>query len=226
MGLVQEKIIVLSRQLYPKGKAFKMPFNSNLERLHRALALSEERAWNDAVSTLDSTLPDNESFTAEDAAAWERRYGLIINESVSLTNRRLAIQRKMNHPGRVKARQARGFLEKSLQDAGFNVYVHENIPEQNPITLSGSSVSNQFGDFQFGDAQFGSYFNNIIANYIEEEKDRTFNIGENLRNTFFIGGEVLGGFADVDIERKDEFRELILKVKGVHLTGFLFINYV
>jgi hypothetical protein len=72
----------------------------------------------------------------------------------------------------------------------------------------------------------GIYYNNLIANRIDESLDVTFDIGSNLRATFFVGGETLGTFADVDIQRKEEFRQLILKLKPVQSIGFLLINYI
>jgi hypothetical protein len=228
--------IKLTKQLYPSGRAFKMADNSYFRKLHEGLSKSEKTAYESAFSILDSAIPDNDNFTADDATAWERRLGLITNTAVSLANRKAAIIRKMNHPGNIPARSNYRFLEGQLQAAGFDVYVHENrFPDgmggyttQNPIDLSGGvgAVSPQYGDFQYGDQQYGAYYGNIIVNYIEEDVDSLFNIGENLRSTFFIGGAVLGDFANVDLSRKKEFRQLILKIKPVQNVGFLFINYI
>jgi len=123
---VVEKLIALTRQLYPTGRAFRVAVDSYKLRVHRALAISEDQAYNDALSTLNSALPDNEDFTEEDAAQWEHRLGLITNEAVLLDTRKAAIIRKMNHPGTVPARQHFTYLEGQLQAAGFDVYVHEN----------------------------------------------------------------------------------------------------
>lgn len=200
----------------------------------RGLNASEVRAYNDANSILDSALPDNDNFTADDATAWERRLGLITNTSVSLDNRKLAIIQKMNHPGNIPARQNFRYLERQLRAVGFDVYVYENrFPSgytyvtQDPITLSGgSSNNNQHNDFQHGDSQHGSGYTNIVVNYIDEDMDASFNIGDNLRSTFFIGGSPIGSFANVDASRKEEFRQLILKTKPVQTVAYLFINYV
>lgn len=206
------------------------------EKLHRGLAQSEARAWDDAVSILDSALPDNANFTVDDAAAWERRLGLITNEAVSLADRKLAIIRKMNHPGTVPARENYRFLEKQLRDAGFDVYVHENrfsdgmggYYTQNPLTLTGGvgGGGSQYGDFQYGDSQYGQRYRNIIVNYIDEELDWKFNLGGSFKSTFFIGGVYVGTFASVDEDRKQEFRQLILRTKPTQTIGFLFINYI
>jgi uncharacterized protein YmfQ (DUF2313 family) len=233
---IADKILALTKQLYPEGRAFKMPDGGYLEGLHRALALSEEQAWNDAVGILNNILPDNSGFTSEDATAWERRLGIASNNSVSLSDRKAAIQRKLNHPGIVKSRQSWLYLQGQLQAAGFDVYVHENrfddgaggYETQNPLDVTSGSgeFQNQHGDFEHGEQQHGGWYENIIANHIEEDRDSVFDLGDNFRSTFFIGGQTFGDFADVDEDRKTEFRQLILRIKPVQTVGILLINYV
>ncbi len=231
-----DEILKLTRQLYPKGRAFAIPVDSDIEKLHEGLAISEAQAYNDALAIFDSMLPDNENFTAQDATDWERRLGMVQNPSVSLDDRKLAITRKMQHPGTVKARQHFLYVEGQLQAAGFNVFVFENrfddggggIETRDPLVVNGGvgGITPQMGDFQMGDKQMGPSYDNIIVNYIDEETDKVFNVGDNLRSTFFIGANPVGDFADVSIDRKDEFRQLILKLKPVQAVGYLFINYI
>lgn len=235
---VIKRILKLTDQLYPSGRAFKLAKDSDFSKLHEALGLSEERAYNDALAILDSILPDNDNFSLDDASDWERRLGLITNLSVSLDDRKSAILRKMNHPGTIPARQHFLYLEGQLQSAGFDVFVFENkfpdggggIETRDPITVSGgaSLTPVQMGDFQMGDTQMGSGIGleGRCVNYIDEQLDVAFNVGANLRSTFFIGGDPVGDFADVDLERKDEFRQLILKIKPAQTVAYLFINYV
>lgn len=234
--IIVDEILGLIKMFHPSGRAFKIPIGSNMEKLHRGLSQSGARAWNDGVSILDSIIPDNSNFTADDATQWERRLGLITNTAVPLADRKLAIIRKMNHPGTIPARSTAAFLEKQLRDAGFDVYVYENrFPDgmggyetQNPLDLTGGvgAISPQYGDFQYGDQQYGSYYGNLVVNSIDENTDSTFDIGQNLKATFFIGGNPLGTFADVDAERKLEFRQIILKSKQTQMVAYLFINYV
>jgi hypothetical protein len=92
----------------------------------------------------------------------------------------------------------------------------------------------------------------ICANYIDEALDATYfdtvfsqnemGVGEmgvsemstfsamtrdeELRFTFFIGGESYPSEASVPISRKNEFRHLILKLKQAHNIAFLYINYI
>jgi hypothetical protein len=225
----------LARQLFPTGRAFKMAENSYLESLMYALSLSENRAYNDALSIQNSILPDNSEFTSDDATDWERRLGMIVNPLVDLELRKLAIRRKINHPGNIKARQHYLYIEGQLRAAGFDVYVYENrFPYGGSYytrslfdIIGGVGIDAlQYGDSQYGDSQYGGTYSNIIANYIDEIIDSNFAISSNLRCTFFIGANPLGQFANVPIERKQEFRQLILKLKPTQMVGYLLINYI
>jgi uncharacterized protein YmfQ (DUF2313 family) len=231
----EDIILKLSRQLYPTGRAFKMPYLGDFEKLHKALAKSESRTYVDALSILDSALPDNANFTVDDATDWERRYGLITNPLVSLDDRKLAIKRKMQFPGTIKARSNYRFLQRELQAAGFDVYVYENrfddgmggYDTQTPEAVSGVPYPGvRHGTIRHGNANHGGALRPVIANYIDETLDFSFNVGANLRSTFFIGGNPIGSFADVDVNRKEEFRQLVLRIKPVQTVAFLFINYV
>lgn len=258
----EEKIEKASAQLYPTGRVFK-----NIgwrKKLHTALAVSEATAFDAAVSTLNTILPDNDDFTAQDCTDWERRLGMITNLSTDIEDRKAAILLKMNYPGTLRARQNYRYVEAQLQAAGFNVYVFENcfsIGGGNYETQSLVEVvadtygdqsqldSGQLGDFQLGggtDIAFGTLMEQVqlgdwqmgdsqlayryrkeyfCANHISETQDEPFNIGANLRSTFFICDAYLGEFADVPAARKDEFRQLILKLKPAQTVAFLLINY-
>jgi uncharacterized protein YmfQ (DUF2313 family) len=252
----KNQISKLTRQLFPTGRSFSGENDDTKKKLYDALSESMDRAVYDSALTLDSVLPDNDNFTADDAARWEERLGMITNTSVSLADRKAAIIVKLNHPGDIPARQSPDYLEDRLRAAGFDVYVHENPLGLTPSYVISEALSLwQMGDteaemgevemgsaqsvypslFQFsemgviemGSPEMGDItYNNIIANRINELADSTFNYGNNLKRTFFIGRDVLGNFANVDASRKDEFRQLILKTKPVRTVGFLFINYV
>jgi len=234
-----DKLMALVAQLYPKGRAFKMVVEGYRESLHRAIAIRKEVLLNDILSTFDSAIPDNANFTSGDASAWEKRLGMVTDTTVDLEDRKAAIIRKMNYPGQYAARGHYLFLQEQLKKAGFAVFVYENRFDdglggyytKDPLSLGGTGVSNQYGDFQYGDSQYGSYFDQIIANNLDAELDRGFDVGANLKSTFFIGGEKVGAeysgeVADVPANREVEFRQLVLQLKPVQTIGYLFINYV
>ena len=233
---IEATILKATKVLYPTGRAFKMPIGGYFEKLHKGLAASEARTYSDALSILNSALPDNSSFTADDATDWERRLGLISNASVPLDNRKLAIKRKMG-VSNIAARQSYLFLENQLRAAGFDVYVYENRFLSGGSYITKTAVELvvaangviEHGESEHGEYEHGDYNEGIItriANHIDEASDSSFSEGSNLRSTFFIGSTPIGMFADVDSDRKDEFRQLILRIKPVQMMGYLFINYV
>jgi len=233
MTLIQS-LIKLTKQLYPTGRAFKIADASWRRRAHEALAQSEEQAYEDALSTFDSMLADNDNFTAEDATSWERRLGLITNELVPLADRKAAILRKYNHPGTIPARSNYRYIEAQLQAAGFNVYVTENrFPDgfggyttKTPQEFSGETFPQiQLGDAQLGDFQLGDIILDLCVNNLDETIDAQFNIGESFVCTFFIS-DPYGQFADVPVIRKNEFRQLILKAKQTQSVAILLVNYI
>lgn len=213
-----------------------MPFDGFLEGLEKADSISESQAYLDAVSTLDSILPDNANFTSDDATLWETRLGLITNLMTPLSDRMLAIKNKLNQPGPNPAKQAASYLQEQLNNAGFNVFVFENrfsdgmggFITQTPEQVSGLTnltTASQFNQRQFGEVQFGGNYNNTLINFIDETQDLPFNFDGNYRNTFFICGSPVGSVANVLHTRHDEFRQLILRTKPVQTIAFLFINY-
>lgn len=230
MSSVFEKIVKLGKQLVTTGRASNITEKDTpKKRLNNALSQSETRAFDDSLSVLDSILPDNTNFTTDDATRWEERLGLIVNPSATLDDRKAAILRKMNHPSDVPARSSAEFLEIQLQLAGFNVFVFENIPNSIPaIILSSPLIFNiiQEGDAQLGNNQMGTQeFKNKIVNHIFEADETDFSIVANYKDVFFLSGSVFGTVATVPLERKDEFRQLVLKLKRVKTVAFLYIDY-
>jgi hypothetical protein len=261
MSLIVDKILKLTKQLYPKGRAFKIPEGGWYYRLHKGLAQSEARVYSEALGVLDSILPDNDNFTTQNATDWERRLGLINGDGVPLADRKAAIRRKMNHPGNVKPRENWMFLESQLQLAGFRVWVHENRFSDGAggfVALEPAAVLPavdygehgeyelgeiehgdvfsyyenlftfaQHGEFEHGEMEHGGWvYNNVVANYIPESLDAMFNVGPSHRATFFICAQTFGTFAEVDLIRKNEFRQLILKLKEVNTVAYLLVDYV
>ena len=228
MLTIFDKILILARQLFPTGRAFNVHYKSVIEGLEKAFASSEERLYNDSVSILDSSLPDNENFTADDATAWEARLGLITNTAVYLEDRKSAILRKLQFPGTAKARLSQTWFQSQLQAAGFDVYVYENLDNASPFFVSGASsiLSNvEYGQRNYGQARYGGFYNNKLVNHLPEGADDNFNAGGTFKTSLIIGGPTLGSFANVNIDRKEEFRQLILRLKPGTYVAYLFINY-
>jgi len=224
-------LLKLTKQLFPTGRAFRFSLNGIKQKYTEGLLLSEQRALDDAYSVLYTILPDNDNFTADDASIWENRLGLINGDGKPLADRKAAILRKYRYPGDILPRQSAQYIEDQLQLAGFDVYVHENRFFPGPVTKSPGELGVtplpsvvQHGQFQHGQIQHGQSLFDICANYIDSDLDSGF-VMSDLRATFYISDVTLPDFADVDSDRKAEFRELILKLKPAHSAAFLFINY-
>jgi len=230
--IFKDQLVKLSKQLYPTGRAWWLNYQNIFSKFHEGLSLSESRALKANVDILSSILPDNNDFTEEDAFNWERALGLYINTNLTLEERKASILRKMQHPGDIPARQHYLYLQGQLRSAGFDVYVHENRFDAGGGNYEVyNPIASLYGDIYYG----ASVYDNPdaleytkIANYVDELKDESFNFGDNinLRFTFFIGGEVFGTRANVDEERKNEFRLLMLNIKPVQTAGFLLIDYI
>ncbi len=234
--MTKEGLKRLTRSLFPRGRAFNFPRFGVQDRLHNAMIEQELEVITAADDVQNSLLPDNDNYTAENASTWERRLGLISNSNVALSVRKQAILRKQTHPGTTKPRQNYRFIEKQLQAAGFDCKVYPNRFDdggtnitKTPAEVLGSSPATlavHETDLQHGQVQHGSTFKNIVANYIEETKDFAFAIGSSYAYTFYIAGDAIDEYADIDADRKDEFRQLILTLKPLHSMAFLFVNYV
>lgn len=229
MANLAQQLIDLTKRLYPTGRAFRMRIGSTFEQINLALNETEQEAYQAAINILFKILPDNNNFTAQDATDWERRLGIVASPTTSLEDRKSAIRRKYAHPGNIPARQHYLYIQGQLQAAGFNVFVHENITGTPPETYV-TGTPNTFGgesSFFGSGITFGSAtLDVLVVNSIDRAADATFALGSDFRNTFFIGGEILGNFADVPAARETEFRQLILNLKPTHLAAVLLINYI
>ncbi len=123
------RLIRLTKRLYPTGRAFKLPIGSNIFNLHRGLISSEKVAFDSALNILDEVLPDNDGFTEEDATAWELKLQLPTTAGTTLEQRKESIIRKVRHPGNVLPRQSYRYVQQQLRAAGFpvTIHIHENI---------------------------------------------------------------------------------------------------
>lgn len=216
----------LAKQLLPNGRAFRMPSNGDGDKFLEAISESKQIAFDSAIEVLDAILPDNANFTSLDATQWERRLGMIINPNATLSDRKLAIQRKMNHPGNIQARQSGDYIQQALRDAGFNVTVFWNVNRSllpTPVNKKNLFGLNNFGVFNFGLLPLVEYPNGeTVANFINKIKDESFNLGINNDSFFVICNTTLGNPAFIPKERREELRQLILRLKPLHLPCLLF----
>lgn len=227
MANFTDTILKTLRSLFPTGRATRVGNGTWNESFYLAISKFFNRIVVDSFSILDSILPDNDNFTVEDAALWERRLGVFGNENSSLEERKTAILRKMNFPGVAKARQHFLYLQGELQKAGFIVFIHENVIPVAPSTVVGNEFRAVHATVvQHGQIQHGTSNLNLVVNSIDQAVDDTFVVPANFRGTFFIGGEILGDLVSIAKDREEEFRQLILSIKPVQTIGILLINFI
>ncbi len=224
-------LVELTRQLLPPGRAFNFPRNGVSQKVYTALSTIEAQFITDAMSVLNSILPDNDSFSETDANMWVDKLGIYTTSSTTLADKKLAIKRRMAHPGAVKPRQSRLYLQAQLRAAGFDVYVHENPDAKSPYdvinTIPATGLFHYTGSYHGEDVYHGDDVLYKVANSIYDSVDALHNVPDtDYSGTFFIGAETLGDFAQVSDARRLEFRQLILTLKPLHLVAFLFVNFV
>jgi uncharacterized protein YmfQ (DUF2313 family) len=218
----ERDILKLKKQLLPTGRAFNVPAGGNFEKLLLALAGQEAGAFNSATGLPGSIIPDNDNFTAEDAAAWEDVLSVYSSESDSLVNRKAAIYRKMQFPGGVKGRQHKNYLEGQLKAANFNVKIYEYGDIKNHFTNTVHSQDTVHSyEIKHGGWNVPTY-TGIIANYIDEDLETNVPVTlDNLKNIFWIAGDTFREYVTIPPYRIEEFRHIVLTIKPLHMVAFL-----
>lgn len=219
-------------QSFPKGRAFDFANTEYADKYFGAVAKVDSDYLQTSQDILDGLFTDSGNFTVEDARKLEKRYGIVINENNTLADRKMAIEDRLTFPNGIEARQSASYMEYRLRQAGFDVYVHENRFDDGSGGYETVIADTSLYDSSYYDAFYydetGIAYTEIIRNYIDVSRESELEItySNNWRFTFYIGGSTFQSFANVDSERKNEFRHLILKLKPCHLVGLLIVNYV
>lgn len=218
-------ILKIKKQLLPAGRAFNVPSGSNFEKLLLGLAGQESKAFDAALGLLDGIIPDNENFTAEYAARWEKALSLSSSISDTLENRMSAIYRKMQFPGGARGRQHKNYLEGQLRAANFNVRIYEYGDIKNLLTGTDHAANTEHSFRTFHGGWKVPTYTGIVANHIEEtlEEDVPPTLS-NLKNIFWIAGETFDTFVTIPPYRIEEFRHIVLTIKPLHTVAYLRIT--
>jgi hypothetical protein len=103
------------QRLLPRGRAFRLSVDKSLTKLLRGIA----KAADDAKAFVDAVYLDQFAETTREIRELEREHGLPPAISVPIARLHVAAERK-------RVRNLSPYsLQKTLQDAGFDVYVHE-----------------------------------------------------------------------------------------------------
>lgn len=228
-----DQILKLTKQLFPTGRAYWLPLNSQIRKWIYALGKSEARAYDYVLSILDQILPDNDNFTEDDAALWENRLNLKVNPNgLTLDERKLLIERKYAFPGAFIYRQNWRFVQYQLQLAGFDVYVHENrFPDGGGgweyIYEFELSVTQHGTDIEHGyDSEMGNPGMDLVANMADSPEIFDIGVQTNYKGVFFIGGATFPDPVIVSPDFEFEFRKLILSLKPANTVAVLFVDFI
>ncbi len=220
--IILNDIVKLTKQLYPTGRAWRIPYASIFYKFVEGLAESELRAINFALSILDRILADNDNFTADDATEWERRLNLtVLPFYISLETRKDIILRKYNFPGGFLNRQNWRYLEYQLQLAGYDVYVYENLTGATDI-LDTFKVQHATDTEHGYDTEMGGTYIDLIAN--SYQYGEAFDLPD-AKGVFYIAGATISTPAVISPNLLESFRKLVLTLKPVNTVAVLNVIY-
>ena len=133
--------------LLPAGQAFKLPFENDLYKFHKAQAEEPNRICDFYVDVRSAGIPTLD-MPADSLTDWESYLGILTNSGLTDTQRRERIIGKYYSVGG----QGPDYIEDRFQAAGFPVFVYENNP-----TLGAREYITLSGDFLSGDALSGDF---------------------------------------------------------------------
>src|SRR5690606_13645602 len=129
---------------------------------------------------------------------------------------------RMNHSDSANYKQSAIYIEKVLNDFGFDVMVTENVNNEVPFELRTNNLIQHGVNVQHGlGTQTGMKMLPVIANSQYPKESYSIGVG-NLWASFFITGKSgLDEVIPVPDSRMVEFRELVLKLKPAHTVVIL-----
>lgn len=222
--------------LYPRSKAFRSVANNYFRRFIKALGYVPE----DFSSFVESVYGDLWPETTRELEKWEQQFGIVFAPQYDVEIRRKLLQSywNINSGG-----QGKDYLEKILQLINSDIHVVENLPVRNPCD---SNVVYQSVNNNRRMVNGNKY---AICGYKTGETDFTPTVLKNdaesfyslpsypsyWSNCFFVCKDVVrnkyGGIVYVNklqVEKKwRTFMEyIILKIKPVHTTAVMFVEYI
>lgn len=141
--------INLFKALLPRSRAWSLIRDKNLRRFFDGLTV----VTTDSRAHLDSVYADIDPATTTRLSDWERQFGLL---SYSLTEQQR--RDRIDNQWKFTGGQSPGYIQDTLQSAGFDVYVHEwwepgtNPPvARDPSSFLRDDITTRFDMFDGGD---------------------------------------------------------------------------
>jgi len=227
--------------LLPTGRAF-WTFPREIRNVFlRVMAKEDKRLVDDAETVKAGVVPEHNDFNTTHAKAWERALKLPISPNLTLSQRKAVIARKLNHPGDILGRGSSPYLNWTVQQAGFGVNLYRNRFD-GEAKFPDEMVGNQYwDDTEYGEAQYGGYGVELIANHLEPKRDINDHFPNGLSDMYAIGRKAMraviyiaddlqfdnsgNAYAQIPLNRRTEFRNLILTVKPSRSIALCFVEY-
>jgi hypothetical protein len=173
---------------------------------------------------------DNDSFTIDDCVVWERVLGLKIS-NLTLEQRKEIILKRQTNADILQYTNTKEYIQKVLQDNGFDLYVHENRVWDGTKYVNKKFTATTY-DTAYYDTDYyddnGISYSEYVENYLEYADENTelfSNLGE-YNECFIIGSSVENTYANLSVNKRIELRDLILKTKPTNTVAFLQINFI
>ena len=214
-------ILKLTKQLFPTGRAFRIPSGGTFEKLLEGIALSEQRLVDTTLGLLNRIMADNIYFSLEDCADWEKRFAMGDNSAMYFDDRKSLIYRKYRYPGNVITRSSLLYIQHELQNAGFNVYLKDKVTSSQNFSFSQHEIDGEMGL----DTEHNAYgvYSDILANYPTQIE--LFPL-DGL--TQFVRVEGLRAWQQAEVPKESEIslKRLLLILKPVEVIFLLNVRYV
>jgi len=221
--------------LFSRSRAFQLYIKNSKRKFIKGLAFLPENVRQEAELVYNDIFPDSTRYPEK----WENIFGILFTEA-ELEKRRDIIDSlwKINRGG-----QSAVFLEEILQKIDKSIHVYENIPLRNPRDSNiayPSCCDNKvmicdheqaLCDYRIGDENFiPTLLMNNISEVYSFPADPKFwetcffvckSVVRNIRNEILFIERL-----QIPLKWKNYIEYLILKIKPVHTTAVLFVEWL
>ena len=225
----------LIQHLLPNSKSWRLTASKTLQKFFHGLAAA---LGNPVKQHIDHVWLDIFPRHTERLEEWENQWGLL-NTSVLTEQER---RDRLTGIWRALGGQSPKYIQDSLHDAGFDVYVHEYWDSKlDEIRNPSNYLNNGVTPYQYitvckledptvcrsipysaACGEIKGHMGQLLINLPTKKAYDITKIVTNWEYIFYIGGKNFGDIAEVSIGRRDEFETLCLKLRPMqHFIGLI-----